>query len=252
MRKLLRFALTGSILLWFTADVAASPEDNFRQGNNAYENKQYDSAIASYSHVLSTGLESANLYFNLGNAYFKKGNLGHAIVNYLKAARLDPGNDDIRSNLQFAQRFTSVQMEGVQLNPVRGVLASVVDHFRLVTLAWLSSLLFVSFVVLLMIRFGFGIVDDRLRILSIAVLVLLLMTASLTTLKYRFEFQTRRAVIVAEECPVHTGPTDQSDIELQGAPGLVVEIVSESTDYYNVVFENMRRGWVKKNLVAVV
>ncbi|MEW6050581.1 MAG: tetratricopeptide repeat protein [Candidatus Zixiibacteriota bacterium] len=232
--------------------VAASLDDDFRLGNNAYENKLYDDAIASYSRVLAGGLESSNLYFNLGNAYFKKGDLGHAIVNYLKASRLSPGDEDIKSNLAFARKFTSVQMEGVQLNPVRGLLTSIVDRFRLSTLAWLSSLLFLSFISLLIIRFGIGIIDDRIRPLAIVALSLFVLASALTTFKYRSEFQTRHAVIVAQECPVRTGPTDQSDLELQGAPGLVVEIVSESNDYYNVVFENMRRGWIKKSLVAEV
>jgi hypothetical protein len=59
-------------------------------------------------------------------------------------------------------------------------------------------------------------------------------------------------VIVAEEAPVTTGPSPQSDLELQGAPGLIVEIVGETPDYYNVLFENKRRGWLKKDLVAEI
>jgi tetratricopeptide (TPR) repeat protein len=249
LRKLL---LAIGALLWLGSVITAAPEDDFRQANNAYENKQYDDAIAAYNRVAGTGLESANLYFNLGNAYFKKGDLGHAVLYYLKAQRLNPADEDIRSNLTFARRFTSVQMEGVQLNPVQGLLASLVSRFKLATLAWLSSLVFIAFVALLIVRYGFGMVDGKLRLARMAALVLLLIVSSLTTFKYYHEYKTRHAVILAEECPVRTGPTDQSDVELQGAPGLVVEVVSESNDYYNVVFENMRRGWIKKTLVAEV
>jgi len=247
-----RFLLAIGATLLLGAIATAAPDDDFRQGNNAYENKQYDAAIAAYSRVAAGGLESAGLYFNLGNAYFKKGDLGHAVLYYLKAQRLDPADEDIRSNLAFARRFTSIQMEGVQLNPVQGLLASLVGRFRLATLAWLSSLFFVAFIALLIVRYGFGLADGRLRLVRMAVLVLLLVVSSLTTFKYNHEIKIRRAVIIAEECPVRTGPTDQSDVELQGAPGLVVEVVSESNDYYNVVFENMRRGWIKKSLIAEV
>lgn len=239
-------------VLLLVGSVSAGPDDDFRQGNNAYENKQYDEAITAYNRVVATGLESANLYFNLGNAYFKTGDLGRAILYYLKAQKLNPADEDIRSNLAFARRYTSIQMEGVQLNPIQGLLASIVSRFRMATLAWLSSLLFIAFMALLIVRYGFGLIDHRLRLARIALLMVLLVAASLTTFKYYHEFRTRHAVIVATDCPVRTGPTDQSDIELQGAPGLVVELISESNDYYNVVFENMRRGWVRKSLVAEV
>ncbi|MBD3331836.1 hypothetical protein GF356_03210, partial [candidate division GN15 bacterium] len=49
-----------------------------------------------------------------------------------------------------------------------------------------------------------------------------------------------------------TGPSEKSEIELQGAPGLVVEVLAEKDGFYNVQFENQRRGWIDKDLVAVV
>ncbi len=230
----------------------ASPQDDFASANKAFEARQYSDAISRYSLIISSGVESAPLYFNLGNAYFKNGDLGHAILYYMKAKRLDPANDDIKANLDFAKRFTSIQMEGVQLNPVNNFLASIVDPYRLTTLAWFSSLFWVLFVCTLILRFGLRIKSGLVRVGTIVLLVALIAVSSLTTFKYRTSYLTQHAVIVAEECPVRTGPTDQSDIELQGAPGLIVNILSESSDYYNVQFENMRRGWVKKDLVAVV
>lgn len=230
----------------------ASPADDFAKGNQFFQNKQYQQAIDSYRLVLSAGQESANLYFNLGNAYFKKGDLGYAILYYLKARRLAPGDDDIRSNLDFAKRMTSVQLEGVALNPVNTLLKSLVAPYQLRTMAWYSSLFFVLFVLLLIIRFGLGRMFSWLKPATVVVVVLLVAVAFLTTFKYREEFLTRTAVIVAAQSEVRTGPTDQSDIELHGEQGLVVEILSESNDYYNVLFENQRRGWIKRDLVAEV
>jgi tetratricopeptide (TPR) repeat protein len=239
-------------ILVSVSSLSASPQDNFTAANKAFENKQYPEAISKYSAIIAGGVESAPLYFNLGNAYFKNGDLGRAILYYLKAKRLDPANEDIKANLDFARRFTSIQMEGVQLNPINNFVASLVDPYRLTSLAWISSLFFVLFVSTLILRFGLRIDNGLIRIGAIAALVVLVAASSLTTFKYRNDYLTKQGVIVAEQCPVRTGPTDQSDIELQGAPGLVVDILAESSDYYNVQFENMRRGWVKKDLVAEV
>ncbi len=231
---------------------SATPADEFARGNQAFEGKQYAEAARLYTGIVTQGLESAPLYFNLGNAHFKNGDLGLAILYYLKAKRIDPSNEDIRSNLQFARQFTSVQIEGMQLNPVSSVLTSILDPYRLTTLAWISSFCFVLLIVMLALRHGLGLALPFLRGATYLTLALVALFASITTFKYRHDYLTRRAVIIAQESPVHTGPTDQSELELHGAAGLTVEVLSESGEYYNVLFENMRRGWIKKSLVAEI
>ena len=143
-------------------------------------------------------------------------------------------------------------MEGVQLNPINSFLTSLVDPYLIDTLAWVSSAFFVLLFLFLIIRFGLGVSNSFTRVGTILTLILLIVSVSLTTFKYRHDFLTRRAVIIAEEAPVQTGPSEQSDIELQGAPGLIVRITAETSNYYNVLFENKRRGWIKKDLVAEI
>lgn len=228
-----------------------SPEE-FRMANKFYEDKDYASAIRLYENLLKQGLESAALYFNLGNAYFKSGDLGYATLYYLRAKRLAPGDEDIQQNLEFARQFARVQMEGVALNPINSFVASLVDTYRLSFLAWVTSSLFILFIFLLMARWGTGLNNSAIRAAMVFVLLLLVAVASLTAFKYRHDYLTRRGVIIAEESPVLTGPSEQSDVELDGAPGLIVEILDESGDYYSVLFENKRRGWIRKELVAEI
>lgn len=222
----------------------------FDDGNKYYEQKDYPKAIESYLQILAKDIESAPLYFNLGNAYFKNGDLGYAILFYMKAKRMAPDDLAIRHNLEFAQKFSSIQMEGVELNPVTSFMASLVDSYTLTFLAWAASFVFTLFMFSLIIRFGMGYNNSIVRVGLIVSLLFLIITSSLTTFKYRYEHLTKRAVIVAEKTIVYTGASEQSDIELEGAPGLIVEILSESADFYNVLFENKRRGWIKKGLIA--
>jgi len=231
---------------------AAAQTDEFAMANEFYENKDYSSAVRLYLSVLNHGAESANLYFNLGNAYFKDGDLGHAVFYYLKARRLAPDDQDIIHNLEFVRQFSRVQMEGVELNPLRTFFIGLVEGYRLGTLAWLSSIFFILFVLILCVRYGLGVSNFPVRIGAVVLLVLLLASSGLTSFKYRDDYLTRRAVIITEDANVHTGPSDQSDVELEGAPGLIVEIISETVDYYDVLFENKRRGWIKKDQVAVL
>jgi len=222
----------------------------FDSGNKFYQEKEYSKAIDSYTQLIDDDIESAPLYFNLGNAYFKNGDLGHAVLFYMKAKRLAPTDEDIIHNLEFAQRFSSIQMEGVELNPIRSFMASIVDSYTLNFLSWTASLMFVLLLVFLILRFGLG---QKTPIVKVGIIVFslsVLGTSGLTTFKYRYEYLTKRAVIIAENPIIYTGASEQSDIELEAAPGLIVEVLSESEEFYNVLFENKRRGWIKKELIA--
>ena len=76
------------------------------QADSAYINNDFASAIHLYENILANQGESADIYYNLGNSYYKMDNIAKAIVNYEKALVLNPGNGDIRFNLELAQSKT--------------------------------------------------------------------------------------------------------------------------------------------------
>lgn len=75
------------------------------QGDSAYMRNDYASAIQIYETLLSEG-EAAELYYNLGNSYYKMDEIAKAILNYERALLLQPGNGDIRANLEIARAKT--------------------------------------------------------------------------------------------------------------------------------------------------
>lgn len=240
------------LLLTGMASVFSQEQDEFEMGNKFYQDKDYDSAIRMYQSVLNQGLESAPLYFNMGNANFKKGDLGMAVLNYLKARRLDPADEDIIHNLEFAKQYSRIQMEGVALNPVNSFIASIVDKYHLHILAWLSAFFFIVFIMILILRFGLSLNNSLIRVGITLAIIFTIIFSGLTTYKYRFDYLTRRGVIIADNVNVFTGASEQSDVELEAAPGLIFEILDENSYFYNVLFENKRRGWVDKSLVAEI
>jgi len=76
------------------------------QADSAYINNDFASAVYLYENILANQGESADIYYNLGNSYYKMDNIAKAIVNYEKALMLNPGNGDIRFNLELAQSKT--------------------------------------------------------------------------------------------------------------------------------------------------
>lgn len=92
---------------------AFTPDQLWDRANTAYINGDYHAAIATYGELLDRGYSSAKLYFNLGNACFKEGETGRAILCYHRALRLAPGNDDIRYNLSVAESRTKDRIEAI-------------------------------------------------------------------------------------------------------------------------------------------
>ncbi|MCX8009537.1 MAG: tetratricopeptide repeat protein, partial [Ignavibacteria bacterium] len=81
-------------------------ETYLQKGNEAYKNKDYKTEIENYTKVLSSGIEGASIFYNIGNAHYRLGNLGEAIYYYEKALKLKPADEDITHNLQIAKLQT--------------------------------------------------------------------------------------------------------------------------------------------------
>ena len=105
MKRIITLAI---LLQMMTAGFAnGNPEKLFSQANDLYKNGNFEQSLAVYNQLLSSGYESAALYYNAGNAEFRNGNLGRAILNYERALRLSPSDNDIRNNLEFARSKTT-------------------------------------------------------------------------------------------------------------------------------------------------
>lgn len=90
-----------------------APERLWDEAGTAYINGNYHGAAEAYEALVSRGLSSAKLFYNLGNAYFKEGRLGKAVLYYRRALRLAPGSDDIRYNLSVAEARTKDNIEQI-------------------------------------------------------------------------------------------------------------------------------------------
>ena len=90
------------------ASIAQTPVEvvTKAQADSAYINNDFANAVYLYENILANQGESADIYYNLGNSYYKMDNIAKAIVNYEKALVLNPSNGDIRFNLELAQSKT--------------------------------------------------------------------------------------------------------------------------------------------------
>ena len=94
-----------SVILLPFVNFAQNPQTLIDSARVYYTKGDYQKAVDAYKKVLDQGLESSELYYNLGNSYYKLKQAPYAILNYERAKKLDPNNKDINFNLKLAQRF---------------------------------------------------------------------------------------------------------------------------------------------------
>lgn len=109
MKKLLSIIL---LSLALTA-MAQSPKQLMSQGNMAYQKSDFATAAKCYSEVLEAGYADAEVYYNLGNAYFRQDEFGQAILNYERALRLKPNFRDAQENLDLAYSKTEDEIKAL-------------------------------------------------------------------------------------------------------------------------------------------
>jgi hypothetical protein len=101
------------ISLFFIRAIAAAqdPETVLAVANQAYQEGKFPEARDRYESILNNGYESGTLYYNLGNAYFRLGNIPKAILHYERGARLEPEDEDLKFNLDMARLMTVDKVE---------------------------------------------------------------------------------------------------------------------------------------------
>lgn len=85
----------------------------WEQANAYYTTEEFEKAASAYEQILQSGMTSAKLYYNLGNAYYKSGDINNAILNYERAKLLAPQDPDIDFNLQLANQYVTTQIEAL-------------------------------------------------------------------------------------------------------------------------------------------
>ncbi len=221
---------------------------DFDEANKLYEAGKYFEAAAAYNALLSSGNKSAEVYYNLGNAYFKDKKTGLAILNYEKALKLAPRDADIKYNLEFARSFIK---EAAVEDTLTKFLNSLYYYLTLNELCILLALAFLSVMGLLTYRlFQKNELSYWLAFSCSIVFCLVLIFSALRI----FENETTRAAIViapsveAKAAPLETNPASFTIPE-----GKKVQILNSRKDWVEIFLksENMK-GWIKQEAIAEI
>lgn len=251
MRKISFFII---FLLSFVQFVQA---ESFTKADadKAYHENKYAEAIKMYENILATQGESAVVYYNLGNSYFKEKNMAKAVLNYERALLLNPGDADIRFNLDMARSKTVDQ-----ITPATEVFI----------VTWVNSLTnmqsergwakigIVSFICLLvglaLYIFSKRLIVRKIGFIGAVVLLVVTVCANLFAREQKNELMDRTGAIVMSPTVTVKSTPDESGTELfvlhEGTKVFVED--NSMKGWKEIRLEDGNKGWIPTEAIEII
>lgn len=244
-------AALAAVLASSPAARADRVDEAWRRGNDAYLHGDYDAAVAAYEELDRQGVLSPDLFFNLGNAYYRRDRLGPAIWAYERAAALDPDDDDVRYNLaqarKAAARRARDKIEGEDRDPLW---VRVVTALPPSTETWLFVAAYVGLFAVLFVRRRAG-ADARTALGAGAALlgVAALFTGGLLLGRTHLE-RVPFAIILPDAAAVREGADVNYRTSFELHAGLRVRLLERDQDWLRIRLGNGLEGWVRRQDVG--
>lgn len=258
-------AAAAMILVGVLAGAAprANAAQSYAEANNAYKEGRWDVAVSQYEALVAAGVVHPDLYYNLGNAYFRcateslemkcPGGIGHAIYNYERALRLQPDFRQALENLRLARETVATRWEDrlkdAESDPLWITVVTFLSIGRLTVMFLVFNLLL--FAGLTVNRFlATGFTRTALRVTnSFAAVGLVLSTLLLAGHIYYLE-EKRMGIVLPDQLQMREGTDPRSAERAQIHAGLRVEIIDREPGWLRVELANGHEGWVPVDAIG--
>ena len=216
--------------------------------NDLYNQGQYEPALESFFAIILSGFESADLYYNMGNAAYRSNSIGHAILYYEKALKLEPAHEDAQHNLDFVSRYRLDAFEEVPVLFMRTWIRGFVHLFPEQTWSILAIFFFVMILSgLLIYLFSRRMVMKKLGFIGgLVSLVLFLIALTSAFSRHRDIVNPDSGIILAPSVVVRSSPSDSGTELFILHEGTKVEVNEEVSGWQNIKLIDGREGWIMK------
>jgi hypothetical protein len=223
--------VSGSILM-------AQPSAQFAKANQEYAAGDFKAAVEDYEDLVRSGQDAPNVFYNLGNAYFRKSDFGRAILNYERALALDPRHPEAQANL----RVTRDEARALELIPSR----------------WERLFAFANenqYAVAAAVAFWIGIfsvatwIFGRRRAIALSILSLSIFAIAVLASYQLSHGRNGRglAIVTGENVEARLATADNANRVLTLPPGSEIQVVSQRGDWIYAALPNNLRGWMPAN-----
>lgn len=224
------------------------------RANTAYLRGDYRAAVRDYEEILDRGFESAKLYYNLGNACFKDNRTGRAILNYRRALRLAPGDEDIRYNLSVAESRTKDRIEVIPeffftewMRTLRSLMSGTawtILSLILLAAVFVCALLYLLALQLPLRKGGFY---------GMAGCLVLFIAATAFAMADRNESVNRReAIVLSSAVSVKSSPDKSATDLFVLHEGTAVRTGDSLGEWTEVTIADGKKGWLESRHIEII
>jgi tetratricopeptide (TPR) repeat protein len=261
-REVLRgalLALASVVLCLAQAGGASSPSEErrektpaayFYEADSLYAKGEFQKAIDEYSEILNKGYESGSLYYDIGNAYFKLGDLGRAILYYERARTLIPLDADLKTNLEYAQ---SLMEESGGAESRRWWMKYFENLTAVINLRDLALLLSAGYLLIVFLFAAHIVYRDRIK--KRLVIPLVLLAAALLRVGSSFGARLyerellRPAIVLAKEAECRFEPFDTSTVYFKVYAGNKVYVLISKESWSKIRRPDGKMAWLKNDAI---
>ena len=225
-----------------------------QEASNQYAEENYDEALATYDELLGQGYSSSELFYNLGNGYFKLGDIPSAILYYERAIRTNPEDADIKFNLIIANQQIVDKLDKVP----ESFVARAIKSYRSLMSADGWSKIAVFFFIITLVMLGTYLMIDittikRLSLLvSLVFLALFLQSYLMAELNYIDMQENNYGITFEPTINVKSEPKETSTELFVIHEGLKVQILDNSLGWYKIKLVNGSIGWLQESSIKVI
>src|SRR5215470_11000589 len=219
--------------------VPALAQADFTKANQEFAQGNFKEAIAGYDSLVRAGQWNANLFYNLGNAYFRTRDFGHAILNYERALALDNHHPEATANLQIARD----EARALELQPTK--------LERYLQFASINQYVIAAAVAFWLGIFGIAaLIFARRRsaaLLSLSSLCLLVCVMAIWAIHTLDKGSEGRglAIVTSNDVQARLATADTANSVLALPPGSEIKILSTRGDWMYAALPNELRGWIQ-------
>ncbi len=250
----MKYVLTIAVILVSTIAFASEADELMKQGNQFYQDKQFENAIDTYQKIINVGYVGTSLYYNLGNSYYRDGKIGYAILYYEKALELSPGDDDVMHNLAIANAKTVDKIDTLPKFFLFQWWESILALFPVS--GW--TLMVYLFYLLLLCSIGLyffarGMNIQRYSVFSGLISALfLVITTALWIVSLNREFTVKNAIVVEPAAAVKLSPDSTSNDAFVIHEGLKVRELDRVESWVKIRLQDGKEGWIEQNEIGTI
>ena len=237
------------IFLIVTQSILA--QTSFDKGNNLYQKGKYNEAIVAYESILKTGKQSAELYFNLGNCYYKLNQVAPAIFNFEKALLQNPTDTDIKNNLAFAHKTAIDEISETPKVGFSKMIQDFTSNFHYDIWAWISICMATLFLICFLGYYFSNRTALKRLFFTSMILVLLFLIGSVFSAFYEKEIHDneRPAIVFADVISIKSEPKSTSEEAFVLHAGTKVFVLESLNNYKKIQLADLKQGWIEKNAI---